>query len=346
MPQYLLSKLEYIFPVAFISSKDLKINGNERTFYHLAEELKKLEEGIEIDIGGEIRKVYFILGLVIGDNLAVNSILGFVQSFNSKRYCRVCKRTKTEMQCDTSEFPHYLRNRLNYQEDLEQNDFQETGIKNVCIFENIKSFYVSDNFCFDIMHDVLEGVCVYDVCNVLLGLINDKVVSLDDINREIEIGNTSIPLDYNRLKKFNLKMTASEVSCFVHLLPLMIGDLIPSDNKDWEVFISLLQIFDLIFKTSYEHEDITKLEELIKNHHSLYTKLYGPLKPKHHFLVHYPTAIRRCGSLKYHWSMRFEAKHKEAKMYFNNTTSRLNPCFSLALKAGLKFSSFLLKQVF
>lgn len=40
--------------------------------------------------------------------------------------------------------------------------------------------------------------------------------------------------------------------------------------------------------------------------------------------------------------MRFEAKHKEAKMYLNNITSRVNPPRSLAIKSGIKFSSFLL----
>ena len=107
--------------------------------------------------------------------------MGFVQSFNSKKYCRVCK-TKTEIQCHSLEFQHCLINRLNCQDDLKLSDFQVTEIKSLYIFENINSFHVSDNFCFVIMYDILEGVCVYDVWNVVIGLINDKVLSLEDIN--------------------------------------------------------------------------------------------------------------------------------------------------------------------
>lgn len=94
----------------------------------------------------------------------------------------------------------------------------------------------------------------------------------------------------------------------------------------------------------FEDFDLIRFENIIREHHLLYVKLYGFLKPKHHFLVHYPTAIKKCGPLKYLWCMRFEAKHKESKMYFNNITSRVNPCHSLSIKSALKFASFLLKH--
>lgn len=168
MPQHLLSKLDYIFFAAFISSTNLKENGNERSFYQLVEQLKPLENGVEILTGNETRKFHFVLGSVIGDNLAVNSVLGFVQSFNAKKYCRVCLRTKVEMQCDETEHFEFFRNDINYQKDLALQDHKESGIRTRCIFEDLPSFSVVDNFCFDIMHDVYEGVCVYDVCNVLI----------------------------------------------------------------------------------------------------------------------------------------------------------------------------------
>lgn len=38
------------------------------------------------------------------------------------------------------------------------------------------------------------------------------------------------------------------------------------------------------------------------------------LTPKHHFLIHYGEAIRRNGPLSEYWCMRFEAKHKMAKL--------------------------------
>lgn len=30
---------------------------------------------------------------------------------------------------------------------------------------NINSFHVTTNFCVDVMHDIFEGVCHYDMCH-------------------------------------------------------------------------------------------------------------------------------------------------------------------------------------
>lgn len=103
IPKHLLSQLQFIFPAAFISTSNLKEYGNERSFHPLVEELKQLELGIEIVLGSSVRKVHFILGLIVGDNLAVNSVLGYVQSFTAKRYCRACRPIRSEMQYDCGE---------------------------------------------------------------------------------------------------------------------------------------------------------------------------------------------------------------------------------------------------
>lgn len=105
---------------------------------------------------------------------------------------------------------------------------------------------------------------------------------------------------------------------FIHFLPLMIGDLIPRSNKPWKLVCLLIQIV----LPENNSEDIDNLKTLIKEHNALYIKLYGDLKPKHHFLVHYPSLIRKCGPPKFIWSFRFEAnKHQSSKAYSSNTTS-------------------------
>jgi len=108
------------------------------------------------------------------------------------------------------------------------------------------------------MHDIFEGVCHYDLCNVLQSLINDNVISLSTINSrksllqfgENEIGNISGDLEPYRLN-FNLSMSASESMCFVNFFNFIIGDLIPVSNKHWLVFTSMLKIGDVILKTKF-----------------------------------------------------------------------------------------------
>jgi len=52
---------------------------NENSFYQFVEEFKVLESGIIIRTKNGLQRVRLILSLIIGDNLAVNSILGYVQ---------------------------------------------------------------------------------------------------------------------------------------------------------------------------------------------------------------------------------------------------------------------------
>jgi len=54
----------------------------------------------------------------------------------------------------------------------------------------------------------------------------------------------------------------------------------------------------------------------VQKHYTIYVKSFGKLKPKHHFMVHYAKAIKKYGSLKYLWCMRFEARHNDSNIYF------------------------------
>lgn len=57
--------------------------------------LNKLEvDGLLIKTSEGIKKVYFVLGLVVGDNLDLNCILEFDKSFSANYFCRFCKIKK------------------------------------------------------------------------------------------------------------------------------------------------------------------------------------------------------------------------------------------------------------
>jgi len=59
---------------------------------------------------GELKKVYFITEFCTGDNLEINSIFGFVESFNAHYYCRICKNIKQNMQMQCKNDVLYRRN--------------------------------------------------------------------------------------------------------------------------------------------------------------------------------------------------------------------------------------------
>lgn len=94
---------------------------------------------------------------------------------------------------------------------------------------------------------------------------------------------------------------------------------------------------DLLQSSKFNQSKILYLKQLISQHNRMYVALFNDnLKPKHHFLTHYPTVIQYSGPPKNYWCFRFEGKHKELKMYARSTCSRKNITwqknFSLSLQ--------------
>ena len=60
---------------------------------------------------------------------------------------------------------------------------------------------------------------------------------------------------------------ASQTWCLIHLIPLMIGDLIPEDNSYWGCFLILLDIVDFVCAPETTVCVAGYLRDLIKEHH-------------------------------------------------------------------------------
>lgn len=54
--------------------------------------------------------------------------------------------------------------------------------------------------------------------------------------------------------------------------------------------------------------------------------------PKFHYLIHYPTMVKRCGPLRDLWCMRFEAKHQYFKAVANSLGNFINIALTLATR--------------
>ncbi|XP_008189357.1 uncharacterized protein LOC103311498, partial [Acyrthosiphon pisum] len=179
-PEY-LSTLDNIFAAFLFHSSDLgnsKFN-NKTMFASLINDLIDLQEnGITITVNSNIIQVYFVLGLVLGDNLGLNSILGFVSSFSANYCCRICRSHKTSAQKMLLECTESLRSEENYMLDVLQENVSETGVNELCVFNAIPNYHVIINSVCDFMHDVTEGVARYDMAVIITQLINDKYFTL------------------------------------------------------------------------------------------------------------------------------------------------------------------------
>ncbi|XP_055902990.1 uncharacterized protein LOC129939135 [Eupeodes corollae] len=344
-----------IFLAALFKSRDYKMFGNKKCLHSLVNKMIFLEKnGIEISTSQGIKKVYFVLGLLIGDNLGLNAMLGF-SSCSSNYFCRFCKLSKKETCVMPCEVKHMLRNRKNYSEDVATNDYKKTGIHEDSVFNSIPSFHVTYNYSIDVMHDIFEGICHYNICHIIRYILDMKffsdLQSLNDrINSfnygEIEIGNISLsPITNDNLKNMHLKKTAREMMAFIFYFPLMVADRIPEKDEVWIFFLNFLEIVEILLYFNISNDLIEHLAELIRQYHLDYVRLFNDtLKPKHHFMVHYPLVIRKSGVPRNFWCFQFEAKHKEFKKYARVINSRRKIPITLSFKFQLKFAHFLLNE--
>ncbi|CAG5100672.1 Protein of unknown function [Cotesia congregata] len=241
LPSECRSKLENYFLVllydSWIHLNKNKKNRTFRIYRPLIKEIKFLEEkGIKILTNQGEKHVYFVLGLIQGDNLGLHGLLDFTESFSATYYCRFCKMDKNTCQNTIFLSPELTQTVQNYKTDLKTNNITLTGIREKCVF-NSASFHAVENFSVDEMHDFREGIAHDDLIEILsaITLQNSEYYefSVSELNERLAVFDYG-PIDslnkppfirVDDLSKNNkLKMTASELTMFVRLLGVIIGD--------------------------------------------------------------------------------------------------------------------------
>lgn len=78
------------------------------------------------------------------------------------------------------------------------------------------------------------------------------------------------------------------------------------------------------------------MNELIKEHHSLFLKKFEFLKPKFHMLLHYYRLMLLNGPLSKLSTQRMESKHTEIKKIANQSNCRKNLPKTISIRYLLK----------
>lgn len=169
------------------------------------------------------------------------------------------------------------------------------------VFHDLPNFHIYENLTCDITHDLSEGVHRYDMAMVIKSLIKLKYFSLDHLNNRIKYFNYAY-YEKNKpptIKSDNLNngcivCSSAEMSCLVRNFKFMVGDSVPENDSIWGFYLILLQITEILTSPSISQSLIQLLITLIEEHHSLYISLFQTnLKPKFHFLIHYPRIIKK-----------------------------------------------------
>lgn len=300
LPSRFRSSLCNCYLTSLFNAGDVKTYGYDPILQPLVNGIQLLEqEGLSIATDVFSGKLKVSIAQVTGDNLGVNGILGYVESFVSNHFCRHCRLHKHEMQIALLARAEQLRNAQNYEEDLLSNNLTATGIKAPCLLNDVENFHVSTNYAPDVMHDLLEGVCGIEVHLVLAALIDEGLFDLNLLNSRItsfdyspaDSKNKPSPITMQRLQNPNgaSGQTASQMWCLIRYLPLIIGDKVPEGHEYFEVILLLLECMDFIFSTEITNEETFFLKQLIKDHHEHFLEMFPErnLTPKHHFMTHY-----------------------------------------------------------
>ena len=167
------------------------------------------------------------------------------------------------------------------------------------------------------MHDILEGTLPLVTKLLLQHFIHERrLFTLDQLNSRIasfkygsavknkpstittsSFNSTDAKLRQSGMPentKFNkfiiIIVLASQMWCLARLLPLMIGDLVPTDDDIWENYLTLLDIVDYALAPRTTKEKAAYLAVLVEDFLSEFSRLYDrPLIPKMHYMVHLAT---------------------------------------------------------
>ena len=368
LDDFLQAKTEFMFPICIAKTSDTKKYAKDYILGPLIREhLDSLaRDGIEIEIDGEIKKIYLILGLVTGDNKAVNELLGYTGSFIHNYCCRCCLMERKDRDKAVEENPQLIRKKYQYEEHCETREF---GLNRYCLLNELEEFHVYRNSYADIFHDTIYSVIKEGLEAVIQDGLHKKKFSVEDLKRQFNIFDYGQIDSKNRLddsifdSKGRLQLTGKEWTLFLKYFTFVLGHYyIDNENQIILKYVHILEdLYNICNADVFDEDKILKLKQIITNHHQYYldhiplhkvvqengksiTKILKQhLKYKQHNHLHYHNYIRDSGPLKFLSTMRLESHLREIKKCATTSNNRINIPLTIGKRYALKFSLFLRK---
>lgn len=119
-----------------------------------------------------------------------------------------------------------------------------------CVLNKLTYFHTVTGFPPDFLHDLLEGIVTFELSLCLKKLISEKYFTLDELNSAIQNFPYLFSDKTNRPNKIPQSFSSNgtiggnghENWTLLRLLPLMIGERIPENDKTWGVILKLKDI--------------------------------------------------------------------------------------------------------
>ena len=297
---------------------DLNYFGQNMIFHCLVEELQDLEcNGIQVN--GQVYEVRLICFL--GDNLGSHWLGGFNTNFSVSayvcRYCLVHRVADSGSLCKTGE----LRTPENYNDAVNRlSDVMRSvhGIVQNSVLHCLKYYHV----CLPglppcLGHDLFEGVVQFDLSLILKQLCNSGTgyCTIKQLNRSVKqfqfLGADANDKPNSVSDGKTVGGNAIQVWCLLRLLPLFLYGSADVHDDAWTMLMLLREIVELVCAPKISVAQMLYLNRLVQQYVEDRSKLFSsvPLRPKHHYLLHYPWLTQMFGPLIRVWTMRMESKH-------------------------------------
>lgn len=364
LPSQYRSSLHVIQLALLCKVSDLQKHGYENVLSPLLKDLQTLEqEGLFIENLGECIKGSVLF--VAADNLAAHGLAGFVQSFRAHHFCRFCCCTANQMQTtEVSEGEFTMRTTechdLLVEKTVQEDNLNHVGVKDDCpLRKALQHFHPITGFPPDILHDLFEGIVPVELALCIGELIRRKYFSLEYLNTKIRTFpyqhsdrlDKPQPIPKNFASKLSIGGNGHENSTLLRLIPLMVGSKVPEQDEVWATMMDLKEVVQLVLSPSFTEESIQYLQTKIKEHRQGLKTVFPDfkLKPKHHYIEHYPELTKHFGPLINLWTMRFEGKHrffqrsysgyKELQECFENTCNQASAYDGISPQCTLVFQT-------
>ncbi|XP_065642973.1 uncharacterized protein LOC136074568 [Hydra vulgaris] len=205
---------------------------------------------------------------------------------NHTIYASLCQFEKRTVDSYKTDLANLKASRLSNESNTAKLKIHFRGVKTECPLNKIKGFHVTDNWCLDIMHTLLEGVVLVELGCIFHGLcVLDKCLTLSEINKAMCLFWGKITVEKNHKPVQILKIyepghvlapSMKAVQCWALLkyLPLAVGKTVPPKNKPWKFLLHLSHLVNLIFAPNFTHEMSVYMKHVISDHLSMFSKLY------------------------------------------------------------------------
>lgn len=350
------SSLQSIYLAVLCNRNDAKSFGYEKILEPLLKDIQILEnQGLFIQrLGASVKETVLF---VSADNLGAQSLAGFQESFTVDKFCRFCLASRSNIQTTEVRSGLFtLRTKLNHEAnvlEVKQNQHVNNvnGVKNDSVLNKLTYFHTVTGFPPDFLHDPLEGIVPIELSLCLNKLISNKYFTLDELNSTIQKFPYLFSDKTNRPNRIppsfrihgSIGGNGHENWTLLRLLPLIIGELIPENDKTWGVLLELKDIVELLASSTFTNQSLCYLEDKISVHRQLLQEAFPDhnLRPKHHFIEHYPYLISCFGPLLDCWTIRFEAKHSFFKKVVRDVNNFKNILLTLATRHQHMLAYFL-----